>query len=602
MNLGKHATSNLCFAGNRKLLSLGTDGKVLVWDLERPSAKPGVITHDNGRVMAIAASRDGQKLITLGGGTVRLWLHDGTENQWKSTVLKKVEDTVGWIDLLGDGRWLLSGNSNGSAYTSLVDLESKNPSESYFQLPSFRGPVGRSASDPKGRVLLVTAAGYEPMYLREPERIARAWLLSHDDPSALPIALPNSDIIFDVSVSSGGLMLATGAGDGSVRLWTIEDDGLTVSQLPLRGHEKTIYRVMFSPDDHWLVTTSADETARLWDLTNGNMAGAIPKVLEASKSTAVISDDGGSLFFAGKEALIVDLWNSRNFHAPCDPPATGGRFSPDGRYVIATSRLSNQLSVLPVGQELTRANCRRVIASGQNISWWGVSGKWIAVASQKKFTNESATIEVFDLGEKAKRIVKETIPKVVDAAWSPDGTLFVAAQLDGSVAVWRATDSGFERTNRVLRAGDPFANVSFSQDGRWLAAGAWGGAKRNKTIRLWRIRSNEFALKPLVLDESVGEISSLTWSPNGDWLAVQAMGAPLELGASTRIRQKADLPFRCDPKAWRVPSNSVMTGAGYSLQHTVRRRESGICVCESHRVIAATGRSCFPRRAGVLLA
>ena len=37
--------------------------------------------------------------------------------------------------------------------------------------------------------------------------------------------------------------------------------------LVLRGHEGTVLAVAISRDNHWLVTGSADNTARLWDLS-----------------------------------------------------------------------------------------------------------------------------------------------------------------------------------------------------------------------------------------------------------------------------------------------------------------------------------------------
>jgi WD40 repeat protein len=50
----------------------------------------------------------------------------------------------------------------------------------------------------------------------------------------------------------------------------------------LGGHEDAVNAVTFSPDNHWLVTGSEDNTARLWDLTVKDPA-ASPVVLRGHK-------------------------------------------------------------------------------------------------------------------------------------------------------------------------------------------------------------------------------------------------------------------------------------------------------------------------------
>ena len=41
----------------------------------------------------------------------------------------------------------------------------------------------------------------------------------------------------------------------------------------LAGHESNVWEVAISPDNHWLVTGSEDNTARLWDLTAEDWGG-----------------------------------------------------------------------------------------------------------------------------------------------------------------------------------------------------------------------------------------------------------------------------------------------------------------------------------------
>jgi WD40 repeat protein len=58
----------------------------------------------------------------------------------------------------------------------------------------------------------------------------------------------------------------TGSADNTARLWDLSAKDPAANPVVLRGHEDDVNAVAISPDNHWLVTGSADKTARLWFL------------------------------------------------------------------------------------------------------------------------------------------------------------------------------------------------------------------------------------------------------------------------------------------------------------------------------------------------
>jgi WD40 repeat protein len=68
-----------------------------------------------------------------------------------------------------------------------------------------------------------------------------------------------------VAISPDAHWVVTGSGDNTARLWdlTAKDPA---SCVVLRGHEGVVTAVAFSPDRHWVVTASYDNTVRLWPL------------------------------------------------------------------------------------------------------------------------------------------------------------------------------------------------------------------------------------------------------------------------------------------------------------------------------------------------
>jgi cell division protein FtsB len=115
-----------------------------------------------------------------------------------------------------------------------------------------------------------------------------------------------------VAISPDGHWLVTGSGDNTARLWDLTASDPAAAPIVLRDHEGGIYAVAISPDNHWLVTGSSDDTARLWDLTAEDPA-AEPIVLrghEGSISAVAISPDNHWLV-TGSEDNTARLWNLR---------------------------------------------------------------------------------------------------------------------------------------------------------------------------------------------------------------------------------------------------------------------------------------------------
>jgi WD40 repeat protein len=70
--------------------------------------------------------------------------------------------------------------------------------------------------------------------------------------------------------SPDGAWIATGGGDGSVRLF---DAGTGNERLVLRGHSGLVDAVSFSPDGSRLVTAARDGIVRVWALDLDELIG-----------------------------------------------------------------------------------------------------------------------------------------------------------------------------------------------------------------------------------------------------------------------------------------------------------------------------------------
>ena len=84
--------------------------------------------------------------------------------------------------------------------------------------------------------------------------------------------------ITTVAISPDNRWVVTGSADKTARLWDLSAKDPAANPVVLRGHDGPVNAVAISPDNRWVVTGSEDKTARLWDLSAKDPA-ANPVVL-----------------------------------------------------------------------------------------------------------------------------------------------------------------------------------------------------------------------------------------------------------------------------------------------------------------------------------
>lgn len=84
-----------------------------------------------------------------------------------------------------------------------------------------------------------------------------------------------SDLIFG---ANGQTLVSRSSRDGTIKIWTIKDRGLTTGELRYSLPEKGIRSIAISPDGQTLVTAAnqEEEGLKIWDLQTGELKRTLP--------------------------------------------------------------------------------------------------------------------------------------------------------------------------------------------------------------------------------------------------------------------------------------------------------------------------------------
>jgi len=494
------------FSPDGRLVATGdASGGVRLWDA-RTGWPAGTLKGHTAFIRDVQFSPDGRLVVTASSdATARVW--DARTGRTVA-VLRGHQTQVDNAQFSPDGRLIATTSDDGAM--RLWDAPSGRP-RAVLRVPA-SSLLNLAAFSPDSRYVATVN-----------DNKARVWD-ARTGRAVAALSSPRSDplgsLVDCITFMHSGHTVVTGGIDQTVRVW----DALTGQNTrTLRGHTGNIGggigggidSVAVSPDDQYILSSSTDGTARVWEAPGTTLTTLRGHTGEVDD--AAFSPDGDRVVTAGADGT-ARIWVSANMLVRTlngqEGAVNDAAYSPNGRYIAtADGRRVAQVWTTATGQRLATLRGHTDI----------VEGVLFSRDSRHVLTlSDDGTARLWDTpGGALKDVFGQRGGDMAAVSLSLDGRYVVAASSTGAAQAWATRTGARVATLRGVSGGGLASGVDISPDDRLVVTG-----NTDDTARVWELHTGRVVA---TLRGHTGAVNDVAFSPDGRLVATASDDATARL-------------------------------------------------------------------------
>ena len=349
----------------------------------------------------------------------------------------------------------------------------------------------------------------------------------------------NNDVQ-NVIFSPNEQWLASSSADHSIILWQQIERSWEKARI-LKGHQNMVFGLQFL-DDTLLASASRDNTIRIWDMQTGVTRRILQGHTAAVSGIAAWQDDDRGLLYSASNDGTVNQWTAGlpgQWLMNLGEEPKSNAIHPNGKIVaIGLNNGDIRIYSLPHDSSapiLLNENSDAPSWSGVKRMAFNAEGNLLATAGMGGIVKVWSVR--FDTDSQSVRLSLEQTyddhdDVVHDVAFSPDDTLLATASYDGRIGLFSLSG---EEPKLIDAHQGRVASVSFDASGKYLV----GGGIDDSIVKLWDLDTESIVVKNIATTNDRILWSSL--SPDGKLVATVERGGSVRVDAVDGQREPITL-------------------------------------------------------------